>query len=69
VRAKPVPETYEQAMILLHTIRLQKLDGLKESFKYLFDEWPEMKQTTHQHLANLLGLARETVSRNFWSAI
>ncbi|NTV50925.1 MAG: hypothetical protein HGA20_14955 [Geobacteraceae bacterium] len=69
MRPQIQPKTFEQATLLLDTIRLQKTDGPVPALRYLLSEWPELKKCTHQHLGDLLGLARETISRNYWEAI
>ena len=35
---------------------------------YLFELLPWAKRCTHQHIADTMGLARETVTRNFAAA-
>jgi hypothetical protein len=67
-RCKPHPETYDQAMLLLYTIIMQRNEGVPAALAYLFKEWPALRQSTHAHIGELLGLSRETISRNFWKA-
>jgi hypothetical protein len=48
---------------LIATRRMQKDEGLIIALKWLFSEYPELRQCTHEYIADLLGMARETISR------
>lgn len=58
-------DTLEKAEALLNTRRMQKDEGLIPALKYLYNEYPELRQCTHSYIADLLGLARETITRAY----
>jgi hypothetical protein len=64
-----LPESLEQANLLLDTVRMQRDEGIVAALRYLFGEWPELRSCTHGHIGWLIGMRRETISRSFWKAI
>lgn len=58
-------DTLEKALTVINAIYLIRLDGVVAGLRFLFDEYPEIRQSTHAHVAELLGLTRETVTRSW----
>jgi hypothetical protein len=64
-------DSLEKALFLLDVIRLIRLErsttkqfyGLITGLKYLFSQHPELRNCTHQYIADLIASSRDSVAR------